>query len=111
MRTVLAIIRKEILQVFRDRIMLVQIFVPPIVQLLILSQAMTFEVQHTDLALVDLDRSPASERLVERFTASGRFDVALATPSGDRADEALLEREAGVVLRIPDGFGRDLARG
>jgi len=111
MRTVLAIIRKEILQVFRDRIMLVQIFVPPIVQLLILSQAMTFEVQHTDLALVDLDRSPVSERLVERFTASGRFDVALATPSGDRADDALLEREAGVVLRIPDGFGRDLARG
>jgi ABC-2 type transport system permease protein len=111
MRTVLAIIRKEILQVFRDRIMLVQIFVPPILQLIILSQAMTFEVTHTDLALVDLDRSPASERLVERFTASGRFAVALATPSGDRADDALVEREASVVLRIPDGFGRDLARG
>ena len=111
MRTILAIVRKEVLQVLRDRIMLIQIFVPPIVQLLILSQAMTFEVKHTDLALVDLDRSPASERLVERFTASGRFDVALYTASGDRADDALLEREAGVVLRIPAGFARDLGRG
>jgi ABC-2 type transport system permease protein len=111
MRTILAIVRKEVLQVLRDRIMLVQIFVPPVLQLLILAQAMTFEVKHTDLALVDLDRSPASERLVERFTASGRFDVALYTASGDRADDALLEREAGAVLRIPAGFGRDIRRG
>jgi ABC-2 type transport system permease protein len=111
MRSILAIVWKEVLQVFRDRIMLVQIFVPPILQLLILSQAMTFEVKHTDLALVDLDRSPASERLVERFTASGRFGVVLYTASGDRADDALLEREAGSVLRIPAGFARDLGRG
>ncbi|NNF56629.1 MAG: ABC transporter permease [Rhodothermaceae bacterium] len=111
MRTILFIIRKETLQVLRDRIMLVQIFVPPVLQLLILAQAMTFEVKHTDLALVDLDRSPASERLVERFTASGRFEVAVWTPSGDVADEALLTREASAVLRIPEGFERDLRRG
>ncbi len=94
----------------RDRIMLVQIFVPPIVQLLIVAQAMTFEVATADLALVDLDRSAASERLVEGFTASGRFAVTVVTASGDRADEALLTREASVVLRIPAGFERDLQR-
>lgn len=111
MRTVLFIIRKETLQVLRDRIMLIQIFIPPVLQLLILAQAMTFEVKQTDLALVDLDRSPASERLVERFTASGRFDVAVTTPSGGRADEALLTREANAILRIPDGFAREWQRG
>ena len=111
MRTVLFIIRKEARQVLRDRIMLIQIFVPPILQLLILAQAMTFEVKHTDLALNDLDQSPASERLIERFTASGRFDVAVATSSGERADEALLTREANAILRIPEGFARDLRQG
>lgn len=111
MRTVLFLIRKETLQVLRDRIMRIQILVPPLLQLLILAQAMTFEVKHVDLALVDLDRSPASERLVERFTATGRFSVARFTPSGDRADEALLTREANAVLRIPDGFERSLRRG
>ena len=111
MRTILFIIRKEALQVLRDKTMLVQIIVPPILQLIILSQAMTFEVKHTDLALVDLDRSPASERLVERFTASERFSIAVDTPSGDRADQALLKRQAGAVLRIPHGFERDLVRG
>ena len=76
MRTILFLVRKEALQVLRDRIMLIQIFVPPVLQLLILAQAMTFEVKHTDLALVDLDGSPASARLVEGFTASGRFGIA-----------------------------------
>ena len=110
MRTVLFIVRKEVLQVLRDRIMLVQIFVPPVIQLLIVAQAMTFEVTHTDLALVDLDQSPASERLVERFTASGRFGLPVVTASGDVADEALLTRQANAVLRIPDGFERALTR-
>ena len=40
MRTILYLIRKEALQVFRDRIMVFQIFFPPILQLLILSQAL-----------------------------------------------------------------------
>ncbi|MEM6783155.1 MAG: ABC transporter permease [Bacteroidota bacterium] len=111
MRTVFFIVRKEILQVLRDRIMLVQIFVPPLLQLLIVAQAMTFEVKQVDLAVVDLDQSPASERLVERFLATGRFEVTLATASGDQADAALLTREAGAVLRIPDGFARMWARG
>lgn len=111
MRPVLFLVRKELLQVLRDPIMRIQILVPPVLQLLVLSQAMTFEVARTDLALVDLDRSAASERLVERFTASGRFPVAVATASGDRADDALLDREAGAVLRVPAGFGRALARG
>lgn len=108
MRTILFIIQKEVRQVFRDRIMLVQIFLPPILQLLIIAQAMTFEVKQTDLALIDLDRTPASERLAERFTATGRFHVAMYTASADRADKALLMREANVILRIPAGFERDL---
>lgn len=111
MRTILFIVWKELTQVFRDRIMLVQIFVPPVLQLLIMSQAMTFEVKHTDLALVDLDLSVASERLVEQFTSTGRFDIAVRTASGNRADDALLEREANAILRIPEGFGRGLSAG
>ena len=86
------IIQKEALQVFRDKRMLFLIFVPPVVQLLILAQAMTFEVKHTDFVLVDADRSQAARSLVEAFTASGRFNVVQRTISGEVADEALLTR-------------------
>ena len=111
MRTILFIVRKETFQVLRDRIMLVQIFAAPILQLLILAQAMTFEVGQTHLALVDRDRSPASERLIESFTSSGRFRVVLRTSDASHANRALLEREANAVLHISEGFSRDLMRG
>jgi len=111
LRTIRFIVRKEVLQVLRDRIMLVQIFVPPLLQLLVVAQAMTFEVKQTDLVVVDLDRRPASERLVEALVASGRFTVERATASGEVADRALLTREANAILRIPSGFDADLAGG
>ena len=111
MNTILYMVQKETLQVLRDKKMLIQIFVPPIVQLLILAQAMTFEVKHVDMVVVDGDRSPASMELVADFTSTGRFDVALATASTRLADEALLTREARMIVRIPEGFERDLRRG
>lgn len=104
-------VQKETLQVLRDKKMLIQIFVPPVMQLLILAQAMTFEVRHVDMVVVDMDLSPASSTLVENFTATDRFTVARYTHSGAAADEALLTREARMILRIPEGFERDLRRG
>lgn len=110
-RIVLFIVRKEIFQVLRDRIMLVQIFIPPLIQLLIVAQAMTFEVKNTDLAIIDLDQSTASEQLIEDILASRRFTVIQSTADGHRADQALLTRKVSAVLRIPDGFHHDLTRG
>lgn len=111
MHTVGFLVQKETLQVLRDKRMLIQIFVPPVLQLLILAQAMTFEVKQTDLVLVDADQTQATAALVDAFTASGRFDVVLRTISGAAADEALLTRDAQAILRIPEGFERDLRRG
>jgi ABC-2 type transport system permease protein len=108
---VLFIVRKEIFQVLRDRIMLVQIFVPPLIQLLIVAQAMTFEVKNTDLAIIDLDQSTASEQLIEDVLASRRFTVIQTTADGHRTDQALLTRTVSAVLRIPNGFHHDLTRG
>lgn len=111
MSTIWFMVQKETLQVLRDKRMLIQIFVPPVMQLLILAQAMTFEVKHADMVLIDADRSPASMELVADFTATGRFRLVLDTRSGNEADEALLTRDARMILRIAEGFERDLRRG
>lgn len=111
MRIILFLVRKEMLQVFRDRIMPRMVLVAPVIILVILANAMTFEVRRTDLALIDHDRSPASARLVEAFTSTGRFRVTVDTPSGPVADAALLQRRAAAILRIPAEFERDLRRG
>lgn len=71
MRTLRFLIRKEFLQIRRDHGMLRMLILVPIVQLLILSNAATFEVSSTRMYVVDLDRSSASRGLIQRMVASG----------------------------------------
>lgn len=110
MRTVLFLLRKEYLQVFRDRATLFQVLFIPIVQLLVLANAATFEVRDARVHVVDLDRTPASRGLVARMTASGYFALADYSASMRQADRDLLDREASLILGIPRGFEEDLVR-
>lgn len=110
MRTIWFLVRKEYLQVFRDRAMLLQIFLLPIIQLLVLSNAATFEVTRTRMYVVDQDRTRASRELVSHFAASGYFVPARYSASSARADEALLDRDVSMILTIPADFERELVR-
>lgn len=104
------LLRKEFLQIARDRLMLRQMFIVPVVQLLILSNAATFEVKTAATYVVDLDQTTMSRGLVHRLIASGRFVVAGASASMRAAEHELLARRAGMILGIPAGFERDVAR-
>lgn len=106
--TVLYILQKEFLQIFRNRAMLPIIFVMPVVQLLVLSYAATFEVKSTTVSLVDEDRTPTSQELVESLEASGYFTVVEASASMKDADEAMLRGRAKVILHIKSDFEREL---
>jgi ABC-2 type transport system permease protein len=110
MRTLRFLLRKEFLQISRDRVILRLIFVMPIVQLVILSSAATFEVKRARMYVVDLDRTELSRGLVDRLTASGRFVPAGASPSMQLANDAMLARKVDMILRIPTDFERDLVR-
>ena len=110
MRTILFLVRKEYLHVFRDRATLAQVFMIPVIQLLVLANAATFEVKDTRMHVVDLDRTRASRELVSHFAASGRFVVAGHGASMKEADEGLMRRDVTLVLAIPAGFEADLVR-
>jgi ABC-2 type transport system permease protein len=110
MRTLRFLLRKEFLQIFRDRLMVGQMLLMPMLQLLLLASAATFEVKSATMYVVDRDHSTASRALVDRLQASGRFTVAGASPSMTVADEAMLSRRAGMILGIPADFERSLVR-
>ena len=110
MRTLRFLLRKEFLQIGRDRTMVAQMILMPIVQLFLLSSAATFEVRRADLYVVDLDRTALSRGLVERLVASRRFVPAGASASMAAANDAMLDRRADVILRIPRDFERDIVR-
>jgi ABC-2 type transport system permease protein len=110
MRTVRFLLRKEFLQIFRDRTMLRMMIIVPVIQLLVLSNAATFQVRRAEMYVVDLDGSSASRGLVERLAASSRFLPAGRSASMELANEALLDRDVSLILQIPADFERDLVR-
>jgi len=110
MRRILVLAQAEVLHVVRDRATLVQALVVPIVQLLILSNAATFEIRDTPAWIVDLDRTSVSRGLVSRVTASGNFEIVGDTPSIEQANEAMLDGSVTLALVIPHDFEATLRR-
>jgi ABC-2 type transport system permease protein len=109
-RRILFLARAEVLHVVRDRATLAQVLIVPIVQLLILANAATFQILDTATYVVDLDRTSTSRGLITRLAASGHFQVAAQSASPDLANEALLGGQVTMVLTIPPQFERDLVR-
>ena len=90
--------------------MLPIIFVLPLLQLIILSNAATFDIENIKFSYVDQDRSSTSRALVERFEASDYFEVLQSFPAYKPAYEAMEKGEVDVILEIPNNFERQLVR-
>jgi ABC-2 type transport system permease protein len=105
------LIKKEFLQIRRDRAMMAILFLMPIIQLLILGYAVSSEVRNVRLVVCDLDRTPLSRDLIGRFRESSRFKVRYEDPREARIGGYLDDGRASMALVIPAGLSADLARG
>ena len=110
MRTIGYIIQKEFRQIFRNKAMLPIIFALPILQLVILANAATYEVKNIKFSYIDNDHSSSSRELIEKFNASTYFNVLTDFPSSKSASSAMLSGEVDVVLEIPNHFERNLLK-
>lgn len=108
MRTILILIQKEFLQVFRNRTMLPIIFILPVVQLLILVHAATFEQKNIKVFFVDKDLSYYSEKIIDRFKSSPFFIVAGSSQSIDEAENTLKTGTSDFIIQIPSDFEKKL---
>jgi ABC-2 type transport system permease protein len=105
------ILRKELIQIRRDPMMLRLIFLAPLFQLMIFGYAITSDVEHVATGILDMDNTIKSREIVSRFTASRRyFDVdRLAAP---RDVNFFLDSNKGqMAITIPRGFASDIACG
>ena len=75
MRTLKFLLRKEFLQIFRDNLILRMIFALPVIQLILLPYAATYEIKNITLSVVDNDHSEYSRKVINNLTASGYFQL------------------------------------
>lgn len=110
MRTILFLLRKEFLQISRNKPILVMITVLPVVQLLILVNAANFEIKNINFALLDSDKSQTSRELAQKMEANEYFTLVANVSHELEAKHLLEKREVDMVLQIPSNFERDLQK-
>ncbi len=108
---ILTVLRKEFRSVLRDPRMRLIVFGLPIIQTLIFGYAVTLDVRHVRMAVVDRDQTPASRDLISRFTGSSCFDAVAFTQSPRKAARLIDAADVSAVLQIDAGFERTLEGG
>ena len=108
MRTLTFIIRKEFIQLLRNKVMLRIIFILPLVQLIILSYTATFEIKVIRLHIVDFDHSRTAREIIGHFAGSPFYKITGYSESNEAGEQDILENKAQQVLTIPAGFEKDL---
>lgn len=111
MRTIFYLIRKEFIQIFRNKFIGRAIFGVPIIQMLILVPAVTFEVKSIKLCIIDRDISTASRSLKNQLEGSTFFKIIHHTFSEDEASDLLMKDKCNLVLHIPAGFEKETGTG
>jgi drug efflux transport system permease protein len=111
MRGVLAVYRKELRQIARDRRTLMILAFIPAFFLLLYGYALNFDIRNIKLAVEDRDGTVESRALVSAFVNSGYFDLAGAVYSPAAAERLLDLNTARAVLVIPEGFSRHVTGG
>lgn len=110
MRTILFLLQKEFIQIFRNKTMLAFMFVMPIVQLILLVYAANLEMKSIKMCIVDKDMSSTSRELSSKFKGSKFYRAAPSTFSLDEAKSMLYTDEADIIMHIPQGFEKQLVR-
>jgi ABC-2 type transport system permease protein len=100
----LAVARKEWIQLRRDPRSLILAFAMPVVLLLLFGYAITWDVRNIGMVVVDQDRTAQSRALVDAFTASGYFRL-VGRLDRTAAIARVFERgEARIAIVLPPGF-------
>jgi ABC-2 type transport system permease protein len=110
MKRVRSLVIKELQQLRRDPRLLRTLIIAPILQLFILGFAATTDIKEIDLGVRDNDRTFQSRKYVETLTSSRYFLPSYLTGDESADGQALISGRVGLVLVIPKGLGRALAR-
>jgi ABC-2 type transport system permease protein len=106
-----SIIRKEFIQITRDRRTLAIILIIPIIQLFLLGYSATSDVRNVPLAVFDQCRCSESRTLLDAYRAADYFRLAYAVGSEDEIRALIEQGKARAGIIIPPDYNTQLAQG
>ena len=106
-----AMIRKEFIQMRRDRVTIGLMVGIPLIQMLLFGYAIQTEVKHLPTVVLDEGRTAATREFVSAFENTGSFRVVEEVTDRGGVDASLAQGRARAAIVIPWSYPRDLAIG
>ena len=106
-----AVMRKEFVQMRRDRLTFAMIVGIPILQLVLFGYAINTDPKALPTALVDFDRSEFSRSIAAAIDNTGYFAIVAAPPREEDADRLLANGDVQFAVVVPADFSTRLLRG
>jgi len=104
-------LRKELIQMRRDRLTLGLMIGIPVVQLLMFGYAIQTDVRHIPTIVLDESRTPDSRDLIAAFQNTGSFRIVDQVDGRPALDAAIASGRAQAGIIVPNDYPRRLARG
>lgn len=101
------LLKKEFLQICRNKFLLRLIIAIPVIQLMLLPWAATFEQKNINLSITDNDRSSYSRQFIEKVSSSGYFRLINYSNNYEEALSRMQDGDADIILEIPADFERN----
>lgn len=111
MKTLKYLLKKEFLQVFRNKFLLRLILFMPVMQLAILPWAATFDQKDISLSVVDNDKSSLSTKMVDKIISTGFFRLTDYSATYEVAMNSIEQGESDLILEIPHDFELNFING
>jgi ABC-2 type transport system permease protein len=99
---------KELLHLWRDRLILLFVFFGPISELALVAWATSGDIEHVPTAVVDRDRSAASRALLQALENTETFDADYYLQNEEEARALVDSGTVLVAVLIPPGFEEQL---
>lgn len=102
------LLRKEFKQILRNPFLPKMIFMFPLMVLLVLPWAASYEIKNLNLSVIDNDHSSLSRELIQKVTSSNYFRLTNVSDNYKQALKSIERNESDLILEIPANFEKDL---
>jgi ABC-2 type transport system permease protein len=110
-RRYLALLAKEVQQLKRNRVLLVQLMLPPTIVLVIFGYALNPRVRDLRMGIVDESFTTESRQFVDALVQNVNFNVKRVYGTVQEAEDALKSLNLDLFVVIPTDFSQTLGRG
>ena len=108
MKQLIVFIKKEFLQVFRDKRSLLLLFGLPIAQIVLFGFALSNEVKNSKIVVVDYSKDVMTSQIIRKIAASKYFDIEQSMQSADQLQTAFKKGTIKMAVIFPANFAVNL---